>query len=390
MKTCWIQSGNVFYPGEISSQIPKLPIGLYQLNQNPMTGQFSLSKIGDKFTFSHKIYGLQTDFVTRTRTTYDNTTDNLGILLNGIKGTGKSVTVKMICNEMNLPVILVDQAYKGFDKFIADIQQEIVVFIDEYEKIFKDSSEVLTIMDGIFTTAHRRVFLLTTNNLYINENMLQRPGRLRYVKAFGDLEPEVTEEIIDDLLENKEFRSACIQTISTLEIVTIDLVKAILNEVNIHDESPEKFINYFNVNNRKREEAVPVTVFELEGSKPSETPLMEDIIIDYSLYKLNVGHWLRDTDYNNIARVVEKYGQDMFKIQIGYNLAEQDDFNEDGTFDWDTYDDKQEVLVLKEDGKDVFYIRTTAARPARKVFHTVKIVEPKRTHHLYGSMSQVL
>ena len=63
---------------------------------------------------------------------------------------------------------------------------------------------MLSIMDGATNSEHRRVFLLTTNSLYINDNLLQRPGRIRYLKTFKDLTPEIIEEIVDDFLIYKE------------------------------------------------------------------------------------------------------------------------------------------------------------------------------------------
>ncbi len=65
-------------------------------------------------------------------------TDNMGVLLNGVKGTGKSVTAKLICNELKnfLPIIIVDKAYEGLPQFISKIQQEVIIFIDEFEKVF--------------------------------------------------------------------------------------------------------------------------------------------------------------------------------------------------------------------------------------------------------------
>lgn len=49
-----------------------------------MTG-FYLSKIAESFTFDYKLYGLNQKFIDYVLRT--NTTGNLGVLLDGIKGT---------------------------------------------------------------------------------------------------------------------------------------------------------------------------------------------------------------------------------------------------------------------------------------------------------------
>ena len=139
----------------------------------------------------------------------------------------------------------------GVGSFINEIPQDITVFVDEYEKIFGESSSLLSIMDGAFNSINRRVFIMTTNNLYVDDNMIQRPGRIRYLKKFGNLSPEVVEEIIDDVLVHKQFRKDCIDFVSNLETITVDIVKAVITEVNIHEEAPSVFQSVFNVKKLK-------------------------------------------------------------------------------------------------------------------------------------------
>ena len=206
---------------------------------------YYLSKLSDKFTFDYKIYGLETDLMNRVIKTYDNSTGNLGVLLNGIKGTGKTVTSKLISNKLDLPVIVVDGTFSK--EYLNSIPQDIVIFIDEYEKSFGKDSSPLTIMDGVANAIYRRVFLLTTNKLDVNENLIQRPSRIRYIKTFKDLKPILIKEVLDDVLEHKELMKDTILFITSLEIITVDIIKSVANEVNIHHESPFKFADVFNV-----------------------------------------------------------------------------------------------------------------------------------------------
>ncbi len=66
---------------------PKIPVGVYNILIT-RRGIF-LEKISDEFVFPYKIYGLQNDFINHIIKTYNNTTGNIGVLMNGIKGTGK-------------------------------------------------------------------------------------------------------------------------------------------------------------------------------------------------------------------------------------------------------------------------------------------------------------
>jgi hypothetical protein len=214
-------------------------------------GRFYLSKHSDGFNFDYKIYGLETDLINRVIKTYDATSENLGVLLNGVKGTGKTISSKIIAGKLNQPTILVDKAFDDVHNFLNSISQNITIFIDEYEKVFGDSSSMLTIMDGALNSKFRRVFLLTTNNLYVEQNLIQRPSRIRYLKTFENLSPSIVEEILDDILIYKNLKNECIDFISNLELITVDIVKAVINEVNIHNESPSVFQSIFNVKKLK-------------------------------------------------------------------------------------------------------------------------------------------
>ena len=103
----WIKNGSVFRKVEGSiANIDSIPVGIYNVNFNPMSG-WSLEQTGEKFTFNYKIYGLQSNFIDYVLKTFENTKGNLGILLNGVKGTGKSVVAKILANKFNLPIIIV-------------------------------------------------------------------------------------------------------------------------------------------------------------------------------------------------------------------------------------------------------------------------------------------
>lgn len=91
MKTVWVKVGNTLHQTLEGSQVilqhPENKI--YNLCQNPDTYEIYLEEIADKFEFNFKLYGLEEQFINHVVTTYENTNQNLGILLDGKKGTGK-------------------------------------------------------------------------------------------------------------------------------------------------------------------------------------------------------------------------------------------------------------------------------------------------------------
>ena len=151
----------------------------------------------------------------------------------------KTVTAKELCNRLQLPVILVqsmgsDTNSKLIKYLSTSIDFDCIFFFDEYEKEFKNSSDVLSFMDGTYNSIYRKVFLLATNELNVDPNLLGRPSRIRYKKSFGNLSEEVTREILNDILEDKTAIEKVIELTHSMNIITIDLIKAIATEINIH------------------------------------------------------------------------------------------------------------------------------------------------------------
>ena len=236
VRVSWIKSNNIFsqVEGEIEN-VEKIPVGVYNITLD-ITG-WHLEKTQDKFIFDYKIYGLQSKFINHVKKAYHNTTGNFGILMNGTRGTGKTVTAKVLANDFNLPIILVKSFVdnnSAMIEFISKFNFDCVLFFDEFEKNFdSDDVSILSIMDGIYTSEYRKIFLLTTNHTHINENLISRPSRLRYIHEFGNLEKEVVEEYLKDNLKDQSVANQVMDYIDTLEISTIDILKSIIDEINI-------------------------------------------------------------------------------------------------------------------------------------------------------------
>jgi broad-specificity NMP kinase len=244
----WSKNGNRYSHYEKSDEQEFLEPGIYTLRYGPFRSMY-LTRDQDKFEFSYKLYGSD-GFPERVVKKFQNIQTNLGVLLCGLKGTGKTVQAEQICNFSNLPVIVVTHDFeKGADliEFLSTVNQEVVVMIDEYEKIFGKSDALLAIMDGILNGTSRRLFVLTANTPHISEAMLDRPSRIHYLKRFGNLEIPVISEVVDDMLKAVEFRAEVIDYLSALDITTIDIVKTVLREVNMFNEPPQKFKDILNV-----------------------------------------------------------------------------------------------------------------------------------------------
>jgi hypothetical protein len=244
-KKIFIKTGTVVRQNDANIIIHNtLPVGVYEVQQS-MEGMF-LNQIGEKFNFPYKIYDLQNDFINYIIKSFNNTNTNLGVLLSGVKGSGKTVIAKQLCNQLNLPVIIIRNSNDEILDFVSTLANDCIIFLDEYEKIFdEEDGYILSIMDGVYTN-YRRLFLLTTNDLSINENLINRPSRIRYVKEFKNLDLNIIKEYIKDNLIQLEYTDQVVNYLDTLEISTIDIVKTIIEDINIHgfETFKENSINF--------------------------------------------------------------------------------------------------------------------------------------------------
>jgi SpoVK/Ycf46/Vps4 family AAA+-type ATPase len=78
-----------------------------------------------------------------------------GVLLNGEKGSGKTLLAKNISVELakeGVPTIVINRDWTGdgFFKLLQDIDQPCVVLFDEFEKVYdrEKQEEILTLLDA--------------------------------------------------------------------------------------------------------------------------------------------------------------------------------------------------------------------------------------------------
>ena len=219
----------------------------------------------------------------------------------------KTVVAKELCNRLQLPVILVqsmggDTNSKLIEYLSTAINFDCIFFFDEYEKEFEDSSDVLSFMDGTYNSIYRRVFLLTTNELKVDSNLLGRPSRIRYKKSFNNLPEEITREILNNILEDKNAIEKVIELTHSMNIITIDLIKAIATEINIHGIEALPYIKEtFNIEFSKFSylyRVIQVRNCELEFTSEN----IKNLLKTYNDYKE-----LEKKDFKNLSNEERKF-----------------------------------------------------------------------------------
>lgn len=230
-----IESNGIFKIASITGVHKQLPAGNYLLKFDPREGYY-LTKKPD-FKLPSKIYGDHSITKRWLRSYKNNSEKNMGIVLSGIKGSGKTITAQLLCIESEMPVIIINELFHGAD-FIDFISQwdEVIIFIDEFEKIYRQelAFDMLSLMDGNYQT--RMIFLLTINESNLNYYLINRLNRVKYKKEYIDLEEDIVEEVIEDLLIKKEHKESIYKFFKKVNMCTFDLLVNIIKEMNLFEE----------------------------------------------------------------------------------------------------------------------------------------------------------
>lgn len=213
-----INTGNVYnlYDDSVKT-FDQLPAQTYTVCFNPKMG-FWLEKFSD-FEITEKIYGVHDEKVNKVFNSFKLFSRNLGVILSGDKGIGKSLFAKMLSAkavENGYPLIIVNDYIPGIADFINEIEQEVVVLFDEFDKTFcgkyderntaKDpQTEMLTLFDGM--SVGKKLFIITCNELRsLNDYLVNRPGRFHYHFRFEYPQAEEIREYLQDKLSEQYWK----------------------------------------------------------------------------------------------------------------------------------------------------------------------------------------
>ena len=228
-----------------------IPVGTYQIQFDEMSG-YSLAKMKD-FHHNGKVYGDHLQLVDKIINRYQMSDRNFGTILGGRKGTGKSMTARIISErlrEIGLPTILVTANTPGLANFLQSIEQPVFILIDEFEKIFvcdnetDQQSKFLSVFDGFH---HNNHFYMITINDYtkLNEYFKGRTGRFYYDITFGKMTMSEINDYIEDCVEPQYITDSLVPLLYRLG-TNYDQLNAIARELNL-GESIENILKYLNL-----------------------------------------------------------------------------------------------------------------------------------------------
>lgn len=252
--------------GEVYNE---LPVGVFRLNFHPQRGWWFSEMT--PFTMPSKFYGDVERRAARILDTYHSRRKRgvpTGVLLDGAKGSGKTLLAKKVAHDSNLPVILINSPYveDDFKEIIANVGPCVVIF-DEFEKVYHEQEKqnaVLTLLDGAFSS-QALTFIIVNDSYKVVGSLKNRPGRLFYYLEYGGVSEDFIREYVADKLrpvmtsndlgftevidhEETEKRISGILSVAAMfKHFTFDHLQAVVEEMNRYGETAEEVLEYLNV-----------------------------------------------------------------------------------------------------------------------------------------------
>lgn len=205
-----------------------------------------------------KVYTTKSDnvFIKRVNTYFQKTSKlSTGVMLSGIKGTGKTVMAKVIAKNSNLPIIVVDEDYPTgrINDFFRKFETPVTIIFDEVDKHW-DTEDLLGWLDGVQTNAKKLVLFTCNNEDRVNDYLKDRCSRVRYIRHF---EANDNARFLREILRDKGIAEDKIEDtytfiVNNFGLLSIDNILSFIDEKLLFLElSNEEIFNDMNISSKK-------------------------------------------------------------------------------------------------------------------------------------------
>lgn len=273
----------------------QLPPKTYRVDYDPETRIFSLLEAHDFEIPETKIYGQHLDKVKKVLNSMDKMNRNLGVILSGDKGIGKSLFSKCLglkARKKGIPVILVNEYHERIANFLEEIEQTVMILFDEYDKTFDEKkhncqAEMLSLFDGV--SAGKKLFVITCNEIQsLSQYLINRPGRFHYHFRFLYPTADEIRDYMEDKLDKQYYDE--IENVIAFSVrmnLNYDCLRSIAFELN-NGLKFQEAINDLNIIRISQYKNIKIIVeFENQATlsgKIKEWQLYDNTITDMSIY----------------------------------------------------------------------------------------------------------
>lgn len=216
---------------------------VYTLKYDSWDGDVFLEISDNAFSLPETVFKTESDekFISKILS-YHKTSNRstTGVLLTGLKGSGKTVMSKMIAQACNLPIIVVssDCPTKKLTNFFSKSPNtEVCIIFDEIDKNEKywNTEDLLGFMDGIANTGKKLCILTCNSDSRLNEYIMDRCSRIRYVRKFDAMSKENIKSIVSKFTD-KDIDQLTDFIHDRFKVASFDNIISFLEEANTNVE----------------------------------------------------------------------------------------------------------------------------------------------------------
>ena len=213
---------------------------VYNINVDRYTSAISLEETSG-LSLPSKVYCTQRDerFIDKVINSYNLSESGFtGVMLVGLKGSGKTVMAKVIANKSGLPIINIDKNIRPYilRNLVEKLGDTSVCFLfDELDKILEDydDSVLLQVLDGSDTKGKHMILFTCNDDNKISEYLIDRCSRIRYWRKFDEMSPSLIMEVLNDKLnDKKEVKSLTDFIKDNFEVCSFDNIVSFVKEAN--------------------------------------------------------------------------------------------------------------------------------------------------------------
>ncbi len=301
--------GNIFLTDSRNKISQTLNPGCYILSRNPMPPKEFYLKFKNLVNPLHEDLKSLKQNIDRIVNSFEKSSTNMGVILEGFKGMGKTKTAMGVVYELQnkYPIIFIEDSISmgsDFNNFIHALGSKIVLIVDEFDRLFSTKQDVensqhkwLSFLDGSASSGTQKVLtIFTTNSIdSVISPMWGRTGRLRYRIQYNKMQPSELEEY----LKNKNCSDSVINNIKNTWATSIlfnwDILQAIINEINEYPHIPyNECIKILNIDQ-----------MDFVGKNVSTELVITKILVDYN-YPYSVDRYGKHEGMSDFSEMIGK------------------------------------------------------------------------------------
>lgn len=235
------------------------PGKVYTVNIDRYSEEIMFKSAPD-ITLPERLYDTKDDnkFITKVINNYKKIeSGTVGVMLSGLKGSGKTIMMKRIAVESGLPILIIDKGFhpremvKLFNKF-ADT--EICILMDEVDKLGEnyDDDYLLRIADGINSSGKKLMVFTCNDEDDVSEYLKDRCSRIRYWKEYDEMQYSMILAILEDRLNDKSEVKPCADFITEhFSCISFDNIASFADEINDYpNDTFEELFNDMNLSEK--------------------------------------------------------------------------------------------------------------------------------------------